>query len=85
MFDALATLMTMPLARVDAGTKVPTALCPVIVIKGQRLHALAHYAAQLPAKTLRRPVGSVVAQASVLDCPGCGVVTNLGVALHLLR
>ena len=64
--DALATRLTMPLAVLDAATKVPTVLCPVIVVKGQRLHALAHYAAPLPAKLLRRPVDNVAAQASAL-------------------
>lgn len=66
LLDALATRLTMPLAVLDAATKVPTALCPVIVVKGQRLHALAHYAAPLPAKLLMRPVGNVAAQASAL-------------------
>ena len=66
MLDALATRLTMPLAVLDVATKVPTALCPVILVKGQRLHALAHYAAPLPAKALRRPVQNVASQASAL-------------------
>ena len=56
----------MPLAVLEFVGKVPTSLCPVIVVKGQRLHALAHYAAPLPAKMLRRPVDNVAAQASSL-------------------
>lgn len=66
MLDGLATRLTLPLAVLDAATKVPTALCPVIVVKGQRLHALAHYAAPLPARLLRRPVDNVAAQAPLL-------------------
>ena len=66
LLDALATRLTMPLAVLDVATKVPSALCPVIVVKGQRLHALAHYAAPLPTKLLRRPVDNVSAQASAL-------------------
>jgi toxin CcdB len=66
LLDGLATRLTLPLAVFDVGTKVPTALCPVIVVKGQRLHALAHYAAPLPAKLLKRPVDNVAAQASSL-------------------
>lgn len=66
LLDALATRLTMPLAVLDVATTVPTALCPVIVVKGQRLHALAHYAAPLPAKLLRRPADNVAAQASAL-------------------
>lgn len=66
LLEALATRLTMPLAVSDAATRAPTALCPVIVVNGQRLHALAHYAAPLPAKLLKRPVGNVSAQASSL-------------------
>jgi toxin CcdB len=66
LLDALATRLAIPLSDVDAAAKVPTALCPVIVVKGQRLHALAHYAAPLPAKVLRRPVDNVAAQSSAL-------------------
>jgi len=66
LLDALATRLTLPLAVFDAATKVPTALCPVIVVNGQRLHALAHYAAPLPVKLLKRPVDNVAPQASAL-------------------
>ncbi len=66
LLDALATRMTMPLAVFDSSSKVPTALCPVITVKGKRLHALAHYAAPLPAKALRRPIDNVAVQASAL-------------------
>ena len=66
LLDALATRLTLPLAEPDAEVKVPTALCPVVMIKGRRFHALAHYAAPLPAKVLRRPVDNVAAQASAL-------------------
>ncbi len=66
LLDALATRLTLPLAELDLAIKVPTALCPVITVNGKRLDALAHYAAPLPAKTLRRPVGNVASQASAL-------------------
>ena len=66
LLDAWATRLTVPLAVLDVATQVPTALCPVIMVKGQRLHALAHYAAPLPAKALRRPVENVSSQASSL-------------------
>ena len=64
--EGLATRLTMPLAVLDGATKVPTSLCPVILVKGQRLHALAQFAAPLPGKTLRRPVENVTSQASAL-------------------
>ena len=66
LLDALATRLTMPLAEPDALVKAPAMLCPVIVVKGKRLHALAHYAAPLPAKLLRRRIDNVAAQGSVL-------------------
>ncbi len=66
LLDALATRLAMPLAVPEQAIKVPTVLCPVIVVKGGRLHALVHYAAPLPAKRLRRPVDNVAAQASAL-------------------
>ena len=66
LLDALATRLTMPLAVFSSETKVPIKSCPVITVKGKRLHALAHYAAPLPAKDLRRPVDNVAAQASAL-------------------
>lgn len=66
LLDALATRLTIPLSEFEVAAKVPTALCPVIVVKGQRFHALAHYAAPLPAKVLRRPVDNVAVQSSVL-------------------
>ena len=66
LLDALATRLTMPLAVLDATSKVPNALCPLVSVKGQRFHALAHYAAPLPSKVLRRPVDNVAAQSSAL-------------------
>jgi toxin CcdB len=54
LLDALATRLTLPLAVFDPATRVPTALCPVIVVKGRRLHALAHYAAPLPATRVQQ-------------------------------
>jgi toxin CcdB len=66
LLGALVTRLTIPLAELNFIGKVPTVLCPVITVKGQRLYALAHYAAPLPVKLLRRPVDNVAAQASAL-------------------
>lgn len=66
VLDGLATRLTIPLSVLDVSIKVPTALCPIVLVKGQRLRALAHYAAPLPAKALRRPVDNVASQASAL-------------------
>jgi len=66
LLDALSTRLTVPLAVPEGATKVPHALCPVITVRGKRLHALTHFAAPLPAKALRRPIDNVAAQAPVL-------------------
>ena len=63
LLDALATRLTMPLAVFDVTTKVLTARCAVSMVKGQRLHALAHYTIPLPVKALCRPVENVASQA----------------------
>lgn len=66
LLDALSTRLTVPLATLAFAGKVPTALCPTITVKGEHLHALAHYAAPLPSKALRRPIDNVAAHASAL-------------------
>jgi toxin CcdB len=66
LLDALSTRLTVPLAVAAGATKVPAVLCPLITVKGQRLHALAHFAAPLPVKALRRAVDNVAGQAHVL-------------------
>ena len=66
LLDALNTRLTMPLALPDGAYRVPTALCPLITVKGQRLQALAHFAAPLPVKALRQPIDNVATQASAL-------------------
>ena len=75
--DALATRLTMPLAELDLKVKVPAALCPIFVVHGKRLHALAHYAAPLPARLLKRPVDNVAAQASALVSAMDAVLSGL--------
>jgi toxin CcdB len=66
LLDALATRLVVPLSAQAFAGKVPTTLCPLVSVKGQRLHALAHHAAPLPARLLRRPVDNLAAQAQAL-------------------
>jgi toxin CcdB len=66
LLDALATRLSIPLATPAFAGKAPAALCPAISVQGQRLHALAHFAAPLPARLLHQPVDNVAALASVL-------------------
>ena len=77
LLDGLATRLSIPLAELDMAVKVPTALCPVIVVNGKRLHALAHYAAPLPARLLKRPVANVAAQATALVSAMDAVLSGL--------
>jgi toxin CcdB len=66
LLHALATRLTIPLAAIDGVAKVPASLCPAIMVKGQRVNALAHFATPLPTKVLKHPVDNVAAQASAL-------------------
>jgi len=75
LLDALATHLAMPVAVADAAAKVLAALCPVIAVKGQRMHALAHYAVPCletffeAARRLCRDAGQFLGFGD-----GCGVV-----------
>ncbi len=66
LLDGLPTRMTIPLAVINDSVSSPAVLCPVVIVKGKKFQALAHYAAPLPAKLLRRPVDNVALQASAL-------------------
>ena len=66
LLDAPSTRLTMPLAALTFAGKVPSALCTLVMVKGQRVYGPAHFAAPLPAKLLRKPVDNVAAQASAL-------------------
>jgi toxin CcdB len=67
LLDALPTRLVLPLADAnDPHAKAPAALCPPITVNGQRLLALAHFSAPLPAKALREPIANVATQASAL-------------------
>ena len=66
LLDALSTRLAVPLAVPDGSTRAPAVLCPAVSVLGQRLQALAHFTAPLPAKALRRPVDNLAAQASAL-------------------
>ena len=67
LLDALATRLTLPLVTPSPSVaRAPVTLCPTINVNGQRLHALAHFAAPLPAKLLRQPVANLAAQSSLL-------------------
>ncbi len=88
LLDAVATRLPMPLVEFNAAAKVPNALCPVIVVKGQRFHALVHYAEPLPVKALRQAVDNVAVQADALVSAVDAVLSGiwiLGIPLTALR
>ena len=66
LLDVLATRMSIPLASMAFSEKSPDKLCPMVMVHGENLRALAHYSAPLPTRSLRERVGNLAPQASVL-------------------
>jgi toxin CcdB len=66
LLDALATRLTIPLATSEWAGKSPDKLSPAVTVNGQRLRALAHYAAPLPVRALRQAVDNISAQSGAL-------------------
>ena len=62
LLDALASRLVIPLAAINFADKVPEKLCPMVMVNGQPLRALAHYAAPLPVRSLRQVVGNLSPQ-----------------------
>lgn len=77
LLDALATRMSIPLASIEFSEKSPDKLCPMVMINGQALRALAHYAAPLPTRSLRQRVGHLAPQAGLLIAAMDVVVSGL--------
>lgn len=77
LLGALSTRLSVPLATMGFAGKVPKSLCPVITVNGQHFHALAHYAAPLPTKTLRLAVDNVAMQASALVAAVDAVISGV--------
>ena len=77
LLDALATRLSVPLATMGFAGNAPKTLCPAITVNGQRFHALAHYAAPLPAKSLRVAVDNVAIQASALVAAVDAVISGV--------
>jgi toxin CcdB len=84
LLDALSTGLTMPMAAMTFAGRVPSALCPLMMVKGQQMHALVHFAAPLPVKLLREPVNNVAAQASALVAAMGGVLSGTWIGLGCL-
>lgn len=65
LIDQLPTRLVMPLSRVGADqARLPTSLCPQVVVKGEMLSLMPHLSAPMPARMLRKPVASLGHRAS---------------------
>lgn len=66
LLESLSTRLVIPLATPEFSGPTPEKLCPLITVQGQRLRALAHFAAPLPARQLKNRIDNVALQANVL-------------------
>ena len=65
LIDRLATRLVMPLSRVGAQLPhLPTNLCPLVSVEGERLTLQAHLAAPVATSLLKNPVMNLQSQAS---------------------
>ena len=56
-YDVLTDLGKSAADGIPCLVVIQSDLCPIVAAKGNRIHALAHYAAPLPAKGLECPIG----------------------------
>lgn len=62
LLEALASRLVIPLATPEFAGPTPEKLCPLITVQGQPLRALAHFAAPLPTRQLKKPVDNIALQ-----------------------
>lgn len=64
LLEQLPTRLVMPLSRVGTdAAKLPVNLCPAVHVEGEALSLMAHQAAPLPARLLKKPVASIAHRA----------------------
>lgn len=64
LLDQLPTRLVMPLSRVGTdAAKLPVNLCPAVQIEGEALSLMAHQAAPLAARLLKKPIASIAHRA----------------------
>jgi toxin CcdB len=77
LINQLATRLVMPLTRVGVGeARLPINLCPSVEIDGEPLTLLAHMAAPVAARLLRKPVGSLQHRASEVSAALDAVISG---------
>jgi len=77
LINQLATRLVMPLSRVGVGdVKLPLSLCPPVEIDAEPLLVLAHMAAPVPARLLKKPVASLKHRASEISASMDAVISG---------
>jgi toxin CcdB len=65
LIDQLPTRLVMPLSRIGATLpRLPVGLCPTVEVEGEQLSLMAHQAAAVPARMLRKPLATISHRAS---------------------
>lgn len=78
LIDQLPTRLVMPLSRVGTDqARLPTSLCPQVIVKGEMLSLMPHLAAPMPVKLLKKPVASLVHRASEIAAAMDAVFSGL--------
>jgi toxin CcdB len=77
LIDQLPTRFVMPLSRVGVEqAKLPTSLCPLFEVDGESLSLMPHLAAPVPARLLKKPVGSVAHRAGEVSAAIDAVISG---------
>jgi toxin CcdB len=78
LIDALPTRLVMPLSRVGAGqARLPSNLCPPVMLEGEMLSLMPHLAAPIDKRLLRRPVQSLAHRAHEISAALDAVVSGV--------
>ncbi|MES2942160.1 MAG: CcdB family protein [Pseudomonadota bacterium] len=77
LIDKLATRLVMPLSRVGVGqARLPPNLCLLVEVDAEPLTLLAHMAAPVPARLLKKPSGSLRHRASEISAALDAVISG---------
>ncbi len=78
LIDALPTRLVVPLSRVGVGkVKLPGNLCPTVDVHGEAFTLMAHLAAPVAAKMLRKPVLSIAHRANEINAAFDAVLSSV--------
>lgn len=77
LIDQLPTRLVMPLSRIGASqSRLPSNLCLTVEIDAESLSLMAYMAAPVPARLLRKPVGSLRYRASEVSAALDAVISG---------